>query len=225
MIYILIGIWLCSEASGTKTIKTQDASYTILSPESGFYDEELAINIRVEEGTTVYYTLDGSFPNWESDGACLKTDVDQTIVLSDASRLQNKLSARSDYSIAYADYMHYAGLDEPIFKVPNDPVDKCVVVNAVEVNRLGIITNQSIETYFIGFTNKSGYNNIKKVSLVIEPSDFCGFDDGINVLGRTFYEASHDEQYQKWGECMCFVMPTTVIKGKNGRERPIFFVR
>ena len=171
----------------------------ILNLQSGFYEVGTELVLTVQEGMTVYYTLDGSLPSAGEDNTfCLEKST--TIALKDTSGNPNVYSARTDSSVAYEEYMHYAKLERAVFAVPDELVDKCNVVRAISVDSAGNITASQTEVYFVGFMEKQGYESLKTVALVVEPEDFWGYDKGINVLGRTFDEADKEALFAAYGQ-------------------------
>ena len=151
------------------------------SKDSGFYDSGFELTITVPEGTTVYYTTDGSDPNENSN------KYTAPISITDMTNTPNVLSAHTDISASGAD-------------APNGNVDKGAIVRAVAVDSQGRVSNCVTKTYFVGTTASGYYKNMKVVSLVTDPDNLFDYDKGIYVLGRVYDEENKTSGPQNpWG--------------------------
>ena len=138
------------------------------SAESGFYDNGFALTIDVPQGTTVYYTTDGSDPTTESER------YSGAITVRDMTSEPNKYSARTDVT-AYTDIL-----------APAEGVLKAAVVRAVAVDSQGRKSSIITKTYFIGSANVERYRNMKVISLVTDPDNLFDYDKGIYVKGKVY---------------------------------------
>lgn len=134
------------------------------SAESGFYEEPFYLELSAEEGSLIFYTLDGSTP---SEDGFLYTEP---IYIEDISDHEDIYSDNPDMS----DYF---------CSVYEEKSDKGMVVRAISINAEGEASEIVNATYFVGFENKAGYDNISIISLVVEPDDFFGDENGIYVVG------------------------------------------
>lgn len=156
-------------------ISLHKADAPVLSAESGFYDDAFELTIGHAFYTDVYYTLDGTTPTTES------IQYDGPITIDDPSENPNVYSANDDI------YLHNY--------VPEEPVDKAVVVRAIAVDRRsGAVSDVVSRTYFVGYAGKSDYNNIAVVSLITDPDNLFDYNTGIYVMGATY-----DEYKEKGG--------------------------
>ncbi len=142
----------------------------ILSHESGFYDEEFLLTIKADEGTKIYYTLDGSNPTEES------------IEYTGPIRVYN----RSDEENVYRSMSHVIPNYLVDWKQP-DKVDKVFIVRAVCEKENGKCSEVVTKTYIVGLTDKYGNNNV--ISIVTDADNLFG-EDGIFVTGQDY-----DKQY------------------------------
>lgn len=148
-----------------KGVISVDVPEPVLSNEGGFYSDEFSLSITVPEGTTVYYTLDGSQPTVSSSVYSSPIDV------SDISSSENKLSAVTDITTM-------------TYFPPSKPVDKAFVINAVAVDADGNYSDTVTASYFIDYQNKASYyQNIKVVSIVTDSDNLFDNEKGIYVNG------------------------------------------
>lgn len=138
------------------------------SRESGFYDEPFELKLSAPFGAKIYYTLDGSVPG---ENAYLYTSP---IFIDDATPQPNIYSVRTDLA------------DDPRYKLPDYPVDKCTVVRAAYQDADGNFSGVKTESYFIGYDGKTGYRDMNVMSVVTAPENLFDYDTGIYVLGRQY---------------------------------------
>ena len=171
---------------------TDDVDELIFSKESGFYDDDFELSISAPHGT-VYYTLDGSEPTRNS------IRYDGPIHITDASKNPNVYSMRTDVSTGFLkDLIAQYSTSDPEYRVPDYNVDKCTVVRAVIY--LGGESYSDVKTasYFVGFQEKPGYENMNFLSIVTDPENLFGYEDGIYVTGKTFDELlPHLDEYDR----------------------------
>ena len=139
------------------------------SKESGFFDSGFSLTINAPEGTTVYYTTDGSDPTTES------TKYTGPIDIKDMSDTENRLSMRTDISASSV-------------TAPRELIDKAAIVRAVAVDSSGRVSEPVTKTYFVGKTASGYYKDMKVVSLVTDPDNLFGYENGIYVKGKVYDE-------------------------------------
>lgn len=155
----------------------QAATEIRFSNASGFYDSDFTLTLEADEGT-IYYTLDGSEPNTNS----ILYDEVNGISISDATNNANNYSLRNDTSAGYKEeWVSKSG-----YVLPDYSVDKCTVVRASVLLDDGSFSNVYTHTYFVGFENRDSINNINVLSLVADPDDLFGYENGIYVLGKAY---------------------------------------
>ncbi len=150
----------------------------MFSHESGFYDDEILLTLSVPEGTSVYYTTDGSKPSENS------TRYDAPLALSDASERDNVYSVMKN-------------LTTRSYFTPSEPVDKCNVVRAVAVDEEGNQSDIVTKSFFIGFDGKECCENVYVVSLVSDPNNFFDYDTGIYTTGVVFDDWRQGDEYDE----------------------------
>lgn len=153
------------------------------SAESGFYDEEFYLEINATQGA-IYYTLDSSDP---TENSLVYTEP---ILIKDASDNKNKYSVLTDVCLEFNEELKTLGtvkdLTDSGYSIPEHPVDKATVVKAICIDQDGNCSDIITGVYFVGFSNKSGYDNIHIVSVVTDPDNLFGYENGIYVAGKQF---------------------------------------
>ena len=137
----------------------------VFSAESGFYAEGFDLKLTAALGEDIYYTLDGSEPS------CDSIPYDGGITITDASQNENIYAARTDLSPTKA-------------YTPDFLVDKATVVRAISYNeRNGSISDIATKVYFVGYEQKSEYENFPILSLIADPEDLFDPEIGIYANG------------------------------------------
>ena len=142
------------------------------SVDSGFYDDEFDLELKSSDWwRTVYYTTDGSNP------------VENGIKYDSPIHIYDKSDDENMYSMIPNVSRHYMEGDS---ELPSYKLDKCTVVKAVARDALGRYTDVFTYTYFIGYQNKSAFDNMTVVSVSADPDDLFSPDRGIMVLGDKY---------------------------------------
>lgn len=155
----------CTPMAGNR-ILTKNPDITF-SAQSGFYDEPFYLELFSAAGDTIYYTVDGSTPNENSD-------------LYTEPLYVHDISYRDDI---YSDNADMSAYNESVFEAKSD---KAFLVRAISVDAQGQCSEVVNATYFVGFDQKDGYDNISVISLVTEPEDLFGDEEGIYVVGAAY---------------------------------------
>jgi len=141
------------------------------SVESGFYENMLQLELTAPEEFSIYYTLDGSEPSMDS---FLYTEP---LTLSDPSSRENVYAARDDIAAISTQYA-----------VPKEPVDKAVIVRAAAFDKDGNHSHTVTATYFLGFEDKTGYEDSAVLSLVTDPGNLFDHNTGIYIRGKLYQD-------------------------------------
>ncbi len=157
------------------------------SVDSGFYDHSFMLAINGGAGTQIYYTLDGSMPTMQD----IPYQKGRPIPLTDATVHENVYSMRTDVSTAfYAD--PEADATVPVYQSPQYPIDKCNLVRAASFDEAGNCLDSIVGVYFIGFSDKKGYDGLYTASIIADPEDLFGSERGIYVAGDSFQGPTED---------------------------------
>lgn len=153
----------------------------VFSRESGFYSDDFDLEMECEEGSVIYYTLDGSTPDTDS------IKYDGPLHITDATPNENVYSMNTDISTGfYTDLIEkYSTRDVPGYIAPEQPVDKCTIIRAVCADSDGDISPETTGTYFVG-KDPSDYGVDYIVSLVTDPDNLFDDEIGIYVTGDRF---------------------------------------
>ena len=155
-----------SNADATVASVGDDLTFSV---PSGFYDSSFNLTISAPENCKVYYTVDGTEPTTESDEYTGNINIYRP--------------SGSSYVYAVSDgngYIHTS--------ITPSSVDMGLVVKAIAVNESGEIQYKKTAAYFIGYNKDIDYIDLPIISIEVDPADMFGFDSGIYVPGKKYYE-------------------------------------
>lgn len=145
------------------------------SQTSGYYEDAFTLKIRGGSRAlkrSIYYTLDGSEPTQED----YLYDKSTPILISDATDSENRYAARTDVGVERL-------INATAYNAPDYKIDKCNVVRASVFDEEGNCLDSITGIYFVGFQNKSGYEEIYTASIVTDPDNLFDPEKGIYVEG------------------------------------------
>ena len=171
----------------------------IFSYDSGFYADEFDLTMSSKEEMDIYYTLDGSVPTKDS------IPYKGPIHISDASNNANVWCMREDVSAGFlTDIISGTEYEDEIpgYSAPRDLIDKCTIVRAVCVDEIGNISSETFSTYFVDYDNKEGYQGMNILSVITDPDNLFGYENGIYVRGKVYddyiSENGRDDSFWGW---------------------------
>ncbi len=145
--------------------ETVDRERPVFSCPGGFYEEPFYLTIEHPEGTTVFYTIDGTVPDLSS------IPYTEPIYIEDISSRPNR----------YAEILTTYEMNT-LYRFGTEPVTKGTVIRA-RICRDGYLSEYTTDaTYFIGITPE-----VTTVSLITDPDNLFGYFNGIytsGVIGR-----------------------------------------
>ena len=150
--------------------KAPTLSSPVFSIESGFYTEDVVLEIKAQKGADIYYTTDGSVPDESS------TKYTGALTLTDISDRPNKIIGAKNTVYDYDNHI-----------VSETPVEKANIIRAIAINNNGEISEVINKTYFVG-KDAMKYEGYSIMSVIADPDDLFG-TQGICVTG---------EEYDKW---------------------------
>lgn len=160
----------------------------VFTQPGGFYEEPFSLEIAAPLGTRVYYTLDCTEPTQSSQPYTVP------IPMEDATPEENRFSMNTDVSTAF-----YGG-NEPGYRAPDFPVDKCTVVRARAYSPFGQVSGVATAVYFVGM-DAQRYDNCYIASLVTEPDNLFDPAFGIYTAGALFQNSDRSDQPDwRWWE-------------------------
>lgn len=160
---------------GAVVISDKQVEPPCFSRQGGFYNEKFFLEI--DGNGEIFYTLDGSEPD------CNSFKYTEPIEIANVSGNPNVYSARSDLSTVSS-------------YVPEELVDKLMVVRAVCIDENGNKSDIVTNSYLVGYQDEEAFKEMYTVSLVTDPDNLFDYKDGIYVLGETY------EQYLLEGGSM-----------------------
>lgn len=175
-------------------IETKESNNAVsFSKEAGFYEEEFFLELS-STGGTIYYTLDGTIPNKNS------IQYEKPIRINDASKNENNHSMRTDLTTGFdLDEIRRINLEkEPGYKTPDYKIDKATIIRAVSYDDMGNCSEVSTATYFVGYSEKNGYEGMNVLSIVTDPDNLFDYEKGIYVTGKEY--ENYEKTYRNTGE-------------------------
>ena len=150
-------------------LEALEPSAPAFSMESGFYGNEISVEISAGSGCEIYYTLDGSIPD------ATKNKYSGAITVKDRTSEKAVLT-----------YKKGVTADSKSEQFPNQEFEKATVLRAVAVDKDGKASRITTASYFIGQSIASKYKNVSVISVVSDPDGLYNSKDGIFVAGDTF---------------------------------------
>ncbi len=149
-----------------------------LSAQSGFYEKEFYLRMSVNGNNRIYYTIDGSEPDENSEAYI------NPIRIYDRTSEQNRVVNVLNTVLNYHDdkYIDESGETWYIEKPKEDPVDKAFVIRAIAMDKYGN-RSETVTREFFFCGNK--YKSV--LSIVADPDDLFG-DYGIASTGKLYDE-------------------------------------
>ncbi|MBQ7002513.1 MAG: CotH kinase family protein [Oscillospiraceae bacterium] len=172
------------------------------SMESGFYDSAFDLSVTAAEGTTIYYTTDGSDPRTSPTAIPYLGAVS----IRDNSNDPNVWSAVKDISL-------------DTYYPPSFNVDKGMVIRAAAKDAEGNYSDVVTKNYFIG-KNAAYYKDMKVISLTTEGDNLFSNADGIYMVGDGYYEWKNSWAYDPRLESWNTKNPTNYNQSGREWERP-----
>ncbi len=180
---------------------SESANIPVFSADSGFYEEEFLLSISSENGE-IYYTLDGTDPATNPRSA----KYNKSIKIYNNSYDSNKYSAEKDITLGY-------------YRAPHYRVDKGIILRAAVKDADGKFGETVTRSYFVG-KNKDYYMNMRVISLVTNPYNLFDKEEGIYVVGNSYYRWKKSADYEPTWEDWRLENPTNYNNKGEEWERP-----
>jgi hypothetical protein len=161
------------------------------SHDSGLYNQQFNLVISAAQGSSVYYTTDGSVP---SPGKAGTIRYGSPITIKDRNGEKNVLATPANNTQFYMEPNDPRGSVPQVYQPTDAQVPKATVIRAIAVSSSGEKSGVATKTYFIG-NNLSSYGNIRVVSLVSDPDNLVSVEKGIMVRGKSSYRWDSNPPY------------------------------
>jgi len=152
------------------------------SQDSGFYSNDFELTLSAKQGSTIYYTTDGSDPTTSSER------YSAPIKVYNKTNEQNVYAAETDISSSYG--------------APSYNVNKAMIVRAIAVDAQGNVSNIKTNSYFVGYGANSLEKNMRVISLVTDPDNLFDYEKGIYVRGKVYDDwrkgPEFNPQFREW---------------------------
>lgn len=174
----------------------------IFNAASGFYDDSFLLEMSAGENCDIYYTLDGTEPTKDS------TSYDGPIWITDISDTPNK----------YADIGSISLIDDVY--LPIQPVEKANIIRAVAIDEEGKKSHDSSAVYFVGYEGKDGFEDMAVISLITDPDNLFGFENGIYTTGAVWeMNRERTEEFRQEEEEWFYHVPANYSRRGKGWQR------
>ncbi len=155
----------------SRIVQRRSEDGPVFSLPGGFYPEDITVDITAPEGSSIYYTLDGTVPDAEN-GILYETPLTVTNICGSP----NVYSAISTVS-AYQEY------------APLAAVDKAVVLQAVAIDARGEKSRITCASYFVAMESGAMYRDLPVLSLITDPVGLFDYFEGNYVTGVDYENA------------------------------------
>ena len=155
------------------------------SHNSGLYSNPFQLMLAAPEGSTIYYSTDGSdpLPEYINNPARYVFEYTGPVTVKNRNGQPNVLSTKANLEQMYPlDDDAWSGFSPNLYFPTKDQVPKATVIRAMAVDAQGYRSKVITKTYFIG-SNLNDYKNHPVISIVTDPDNLLTDDLGILVRG------------------------------------------
>ncbi len=176
-------------------IQAAEEAVTVAEPEfskeSGNYKDRFDLTLSVPEGTTVYYSTDGSDPVPDATSAYVKKySSGETIDVHDRTGEENILATAENADLMNQEGNHY-------YQPAAEQVAKATVIRAMAVDAKGNRSNIVTKTYFVGKNLTTRHTGLPVISLATDPKNLMSADQGIFVEGNNENYNQHGRDWER----------------------------
>ena len=203
----MLAVMLCLQSTvfsaAAETEAAERPSAPVFSVQGGFYDAPVYLEMTGPGDCAIFYTLDCTSP--------ANTDYSygysEPVEIRNTDQAQNTVSARKDITL------------ESWYFPPSYPVPKATVVRAVCIDQNGRVSDETVQTYFIGRT-ESYYTMMNTISLVTDGSNLFGAVNGIYTVGEYFERWRESDEYEEYDNIADPRYPANYNQRGREWERP-----
>lgn len=182
--------------SVVQAAEEENAAVTVEAPvfsaESGNYEKAFKLTLSATEGTTIYYSTDGSVPSPErlAEGNANIYTYESPISVKDRTGEANVLATPENCLAMNQEGNHeYAPTDEQ--------VAKSTVIRAMAVDADGNCSDVVTKTYFVGSNLTTNYKDVAVISMVTDPKNLMDDEIGIFVTGNHDNYNQHGRDWER----------------------------
>lgn len=211
---ICILVLLALIISSSVLIFTDYVGDPVFSKKSGFYEDDFYLELSAFNADKIYYTLDGSIPNENSNV------YTEPILIANSTFNENTNSMRTDTSASFYDdkaEIYTPPTAKYSYAPPDFPIDKCTVVRAIAVSHTGAISEIAHSTFFVGIS-PDNYNNCNIISIITDPDNLFDEETGIYVTGKIL-EDYLSQRVENWWQ---FWPANYTQRGKDWEREAVF---
>ena len=163
----------------TPNLLNNNTNQLVFSTRSGFYSQAFNLHIQSFLGDTIYYSLDGSLPNPNSN------------LFEDSIFIYNK-NLDENYVSEFPTSPNQSLIDYPAWEPASTTINKSNIIRCISYSNGEPSSKVYTQTYFVDNNIENKYN-LPIISIVTEELNFFSSDSGIYVPGIYF-----DEHNPNW---------------------------
>lgn len=184
-----------SAAEENTTEEVVQVAAPTFSKESGNYKEGFDLTLSAAEGTTIYYSTDGSVPSPErlAEGDSKIYTYSNAIQVKDRTGEANVLATKEN-AIAMNQLYNEANKR---YIATDAQVAKSTVIRAMAVDAEGNCSPVVTKSYFVGNNLTTKYKDMVVVSLTTDPKNLMDDDIGIFVTGNNENYNQHGKTWER----------------------------
>lgn len=179
---------------GTK-IKDPDLN-PVFFQEGGYYRQDFDLHIIPEEGTVVYYTLDGSEPTTDSKKYESPIRIKRQFIKPGHPVQEITEGTTPKFPMSFIKTNPEEAADRMQWHAPEEDIFKATVVRAVAYDNEGGTSEVVTQSYFIDPNMDKRYT-FPVISLAVDINDLFDFEKGIYVPGKVYADKGYGDSY--WG--------------------------
>lgn len=204
MLFVAIAVFSILPAAGYEMAQAAAVAEPVkveapvFSKDSGNYKEGFGLTLTVPDGTTVYYSTDGSDPVPGASSAYVQEYTAGAVIdVHDRTGEANILATEEN-----ADLMNQEG--NHFYQPTAAQVAKATVIRAMAVDAQGNRSPIVTKTYFVGKNLTTRHTGVPVISLVTDPDNLMSAEHGIFVRGDNDNYNQHGKAWERLSDMTYF---------------------